>query len=118
MKDFACFSPQWHCCTFSSRPSMSCLCHRLYDGSIPNALNKEIQRLLSAREQRLCTRWRLRLHIQLPPVQPRPPLSARRRVLFVLCCFQRLYLPPEMAFCVLQMLTLKELSLLDVLAEV
>ena len=59
----------------------------------------------------VCVRWRLRLHIQLPPVQPRPPLPARRRVLFVPCCFQRLDLPPAMAFCVLQMLTLKELSL-------
>ena len=96
------------------------MCRRLWDDSIPDALEEEIRALVSepAREQRLCTRWRLRLHIQLPPVQPRPPLPARRRVLFVLCCFQRLYLPPEMAFCVLQMLTLKELSLLDVLAEV
>jgi hypothetical protein len=89
------------------------LCHSLWDNDISDALHDVIDDLLSegAREERLCIRWRLRLHIQLPPVQPRPPLPARRRVFFVLCCLQRLDLPPEMAFCVLQMLTLRELSL-------
>ncbi len=89
------------------------MCHRLDYTDISDALTEEIRALLSegAREERLCVRWRLRLHIQLPPVQPRPPLPARRRVFFVMCCLQRLDLPPEMAFCVLQMLTLKELSL-------
>ena len=89
------------------------MCHRLDYTDISDALKEEIRALFSkgAREQRLCVRWRLRLHIQLPPVQPRPPLPARRRVFFVLCCLQRLDLPPEMAFCVLQMLTLKELRL-------
>jgi len=89
------------------------LCHSFWGSDISASLKEEILALLSegAREERLCVRWRLRLHIQLPPVQPRPPLPARRRVFFVLCCLQRLDLPPEMAFCVLQMLTLKELSL-------
>ena len=79
---------------------------------VPDAVAAEVRALISNRLQRLCVRWRLRLHIQGPQVLlPRPPVPARRRVLLVLCCFQRLELPPELALCVLQMLTLAELSL-------
>ena len=91
---------------------MSRCCHSIGHNSVSPALEQEIQALQSegSRAQRLGVRWRLRLHIQLPPVLPRPSLPARRRILFVLCCYQRLYLPPELAFCVLQMLTLGQLS--------
>ncbi len=80
---------------------------------MPLAIDEEVRALISNRLQRLCVRWRLRLHMQIqaPQPLPRPPLPARRRVLSVLCCYQRLDLPPELALCVLQMLTLAELSL-------
>ena len=101
------------CCDLSPNPSILRLCRSLSFNGMSRALEQEIQALQSegARAQRLGVRWRLRLHIQLPPVLPRPSLPARRRVLFVLCCYQRLYLPPELAFCVLQMLTLGQLGL-------
>ena len=62
-----------------------------------------------ARALRLSVGWRLRVHFEVPVRVPRPPMSARRRVLLVMLCVVRLYLPIEIALCVLEMCTLWDL---------
>ena len=62
-----------------------------------------------ARAARLCTRWNLRVHFEVPVRVPRPPIPARHRVLLVLLCFVRNDIPSELALLVLRMCTLKDL---------